>query len=140
MAHGTGGRLDEAGGIRLLAEYDDGEPMSYAEVEVRAPEDNPVFQTGRTDRNGVFLFLPDHGGKWRVTVNDGMGHQLVLAREITGTGTFSPQAVASPATVPGKSRWPMVIAGLGIVYGSAGFVYGFRERMQRLRSRRNAAI
>ena len=46
----------------ITAQYDDGEFMSYAGVEVKAPGSDIAFQTGRTDRNGCFVFLPDAQG------------------------------------------------------------------------------
>lgn len=138
-AHGTCGRLDEAHGLQVQAAYDDGEPMSYAEVEIRAAEEGSAFQTGRTDRNGMFLFLPDRPGKWRVTVNDGMGHQLVLAKEMAGPESPIPVkktdlqlSAAPPAKKMTTNHWPGILAGLGIIYGSAGFFYGLSQRRLRL--------
>ena len=52
-------------------------PMSYAQVTIMAPDSETPFQTGFTDRNGIFSFSPDSKGKYLVTVGDGMGHQLV---------------------------------------------------------------
>lgn len=138
-AHGTCGRLNDAHGLQVRAEYDDGGPMSYAEVEIRAAEEGSAFQTGRTDRNGMFLFLPDRAGKWRVTVNDGMGHQLVLAKEMTGPESQIPgkktalqSSAVPPANTMKTNHWPGMLAGFGIIYGSAGFFYGLSQRRLRL--------
>ncbi len=76
FAHGVRGRIKK-GGIVVKAEYDTGEPMSYAKVEVFSP-DMKLFQSGRTDRNGCFCFFPDRKGRWKVIVDDEIGHRLTV--------------------------------------------------------------
>ena len=128
-AHGTRGFCEPAEGIRVKAEYDDGEPMSYAAVEVSLAGEKLAFQKGRTDRNGVFLFAPDRPGKWRIIVNDEMGHRLVLGRDIDaapGQTSAPPKAAARETTAPPLSRREGVIAGLAIIFGLCGFFYGWK--------------
>jgi nickel transport protein len=76
-AHGAKGEVSR-GGIVVLAQYDTGEPMSYAKVEIYAPDSQAKFQTGRTDRNGKFSFIPDVPGEWKVIVDDEMDHRLIV--------------------------------------------------------------
>ncbi len=45
-AHGVRGRVD-AGGMVVTAQYDTGEPMSYAKVNISAPGAKLSFQSGR---------------------------------------------------------------------------------------------
>jgi nickel transport protein len=59
--HGARGEVG-SGGIVVSAEYDTGEPMSYAKVKISAPGAELTFQSGRTDRNGRFCFFPDGPG------------------------------------------------------------------------------
>jgi len=75
FAHGVMSEIG-AGGIVVTAEYDTGEPMSYAKVKIMAPGAKLPFQSGRTDRNGRFCFFPDKQGEWKVIVDDEMGHRL----------------------------------------------------------------
>lgn len=77
-AHGTDYRvLDQAPVIAAEFFYADKEPMRYAEVLVFSPENQDVeYQNGRTDQNGKFAFCPETSGKWRINVNDGMGHAV----------------------------------------------------------------
>lgn len=77
-AHGTDYRvIDEAPVIAAEFFYSDKEPMRYAEVLVFSPENDEVeYQNGRTDQNGRFAFYPESSGKWRIKVNDGMGHAV----------------------------------------------------------------
>lgn len=71
-AHGTEGSLRKGHGWMIEAFYDDGEAMSYTETQVFHEPDPLPFQTGRTDKNGRFMFFPDGPGTWRVNVQDDM--------------------------------------------------------------------
>ena len=74
-AHGVKGKVD-SGGVVITAQYDTGEAMSYARVNISAPGARVTFQSGRTDRNGRFCFSPDAPGNWIVVVDDEIGHRL----------------------------------------------------------------
>ena len=66
-------------GAGIEAKYDDGEPMSYCETRIFSPGNSEeVFQQGLTDANGRFMFSPDIEGIWKIIVNDGMGHGIVV--------------------------------------------------------------
>ena len=60
--------------------YSTGEPMMYAKVRLYAPSqpDMEILQ-GTSDRNGLFCFIPDEAGEWRIDVEDGMGHKGTVA-------------------------------------------------------------
>jgi len=73
LSHSVTGHIRTGTCLQVECRYDDGQPMSYAAVEIFFNEEELPFQNGRTDRNGRFFFLPDQTGPWRVTVNDGMG-------------------------------------------------------------------
>ncbi|WP_157237972.1 hypothetical protein [Desulfobacter curvatus] len=126
--HGTEGLTEKAEGILISAGYDDGEPMSYAEVEIIGPDSDTPFQKGRTDRNGMFMFRPDRNGLWQIIVSDGMGHRLALEREITdGNGGIK---AATPAeSVSRKASRPQgIIMGMSIIFGLFGIAYGWKAR------------
>lgn len=126
--HGTEGFTEKAQGSLVNAGYDDGEPMSYAEVEIIGPVSGTPFQKGRTDRNGRFMFLPDQKGLWQIVIKDGMGHRLVLGWEITdvkgGIKEARPTETASRKT----SRLQGIIMGMSIIFGLFGIVYGWKAR------------
>ena len=66
--------------------YSTGEPLMYARISVFDPSGSDVeILQSRTDRNGVFSFVPDEAGPWRVIAEDGMGH-LGEARFTAGEG------------------------------------------------------
>ncbi len=126
--------MEKTDGIRIVAEYDDGEPMSYGDVGIKSPNSNVPFQTGRTDRNGYFIFQPDEPGQWQIEVRDGMGHRLALGFEVGADGA-APEMVSarSPKTSAGMARLVKVIAGLSIIFGLSGFLYGWKESKKKLR-------
>jgi nickel transport protein len=128
-AHGTRGYMEKTDGIRIVAEYDDGEPMSYAAVEIKAPDSDIGFQNGRTDRNGYFLFQPDEPGQWQIKVKDGMGHLLALDFEVGADGAASETANTHfPMASEGMKRPVKVVVGLAIILGLSGFWYGWKAR------------
>ena len=129
LCHGVEGTVEPVEGYCITAMYDDGERMSYAAVEIKAPGAEIVFQTGRTDRNGRFMILTDKPGTWQAAVSDGMGHRLALDFEVIPEGENQPkdQSVAPIST--GKTSRPIkTIAGLSIIFGLCGFFYGWKAR------------
>jgi nickel transport protein len=129
LAHGTRGYVEKTEGFRIVAEYDDGEPMGYGAVEIKSPNSNVPFQTGRTDRNGLFLFQPDTQGQWQIEVKDGMGHRLALGLEVGADGSAPETGNAHSSTASeGITRPLQITAGLCIIFGLSGFLYGWRSR------------
>ncbi len=83
-AHGTGYRRSELKAVALEFMYSTGEKMSYREAKVFSPKDEKfAVQSGRTDEEGRFAFVPDSKGTWRVIVRDEEGHQCTAEIEIT---------------------------------------------------------
>jgi nickel transport protein len=130
FGHGVEGHIAPGRGYQVTAVYDDGEPMSYAAVEIKAAGEKIAFQSGRTDRNGTMLFLPDRPGVWEAVVSDGMGHRLALEVEVPEPGgrAASQAAPESPPPPAVRSRVPSLIAGLGFIFGLFGFLYGWKAR------------
>jgi nickel transport protein len=129
-AHGIRGKIISKTGILAEAEYDDGEPMSYASVEVFNLKENLPFQTGRTDRNGRFLFLPDNPGDWRVVVNDEMGHRIVLKTRIDENINLNKNQNQTDKTgyAGFLSRYEKILAGVAIVFGMFGFLFWWKGK------------
>lgn len=130
-AHGVDGAVELTEGYCVTAQYDDGEPMCYAAVEIKAPDADFVFQKGRTDRNGRFMLQPDTPGRWQAIVQDGMGHRLALD-VVVGTDPGAPDRGAAGTTAAGTApgRLGNILAGLAIIFGLCGFVYGWRTRLR----------
>lgn len=76
-AHGVGYRQSESKAVALDFFYSTGETMSYLETKVFSPEDEKIaYQSGRTDDQGRFAFMPNVPGTWRIVVKDDEGHQV----------------------------------------------------------------
>lgn len=83
-AHGVGYRHSELGAVVLEFFYSTSEKMSYREARVYSPNDGKfAAQTGRTDEQGRFAFIPDVSGEWRVIVRDEEGHQCTANIAVT---------------------------------------------------------
>jgi hypothetical protein len=49
--------------------------MAYSQIKIFSPEDQNIeYQNARTDREGLFAFVPNTPGQWSFEVNDGQGH------------------------------------------------------------------
>lgn len=129
--HGVLHQVTQRETALLKAEYDDGEPMSYAEVKVYSPRDGKAaHQTGRTDRNGCFAFVPDCPGQWRILLDGGMGHLSEATFVVSESLAVEMDRQAGRAF----SRWPGVVVGLGVIFGLSGFLFGLRMRRERRRT------
>jgi hypothetical protein len=82
FAHGVDYQIIH-GGVGIELKYHDGSDFAKKGVEIFAPGEKDVFQAGVTDINGRFFFFPTVKGKWRIVANDGKGHGLTKAVEVT---------------------------------------------------------
>ncbi|WP_320043997.1 carboxypeptidase-like regulatory domain-containing protein [uncultured Desulfobacter sp.] len=141
--HGVMGTVNEINAYCITAMYDDGEPMSYAKIEIMAPETTIPFQSGHTDRNGSFVINTDIHGTWHVVVSDGMGHQLTLDFPVESDKaaplTSSREAPQAPqkaiiSTLPNKTnRHLEIICGLSLIFGLWGILFGWKARRCKIR-------
>ena len=124
------GRTASETGILVEAEYDDGEPMTYAAVEVLIVNEELPFQTGRTDRNGRFLFFPDQPGDWKVVVNDEMGHRLAVKTSIDGDMNLNKISGQTDKAADGGSfsRDEKALMGVSIIFGISGIFFWWRGK------------
>ncbi len=76
FAHEVNYQVKEAQGVCVSFFFAGGEPMNYAEIEVYAPEERIPFQKARTDKNGIFCFMPDKKGVWKVIAKGEIEHGL----------------------------------------------------------------
>jgi antitoxin component YwqK of YwqJK toxin-antitoxin module len=126
-SHGVLGKISSGEGLMVEAEYDDGEPMSYASIEIFDSEEKIPFQSGRTDRNGRFLFYPDKMGDWKVVVNDGMGHRLALKTNTDKTLNLNKtEQQAESIKQNSPSRYERALMGISIIFGIFGTILGWR--------------
>lgn len=138
--HGFTIRLTREGRVVVAAcHYDGGTPVTGAQVTLYPPGSDTPYQTGVTDRAGVFAFLPESPGEWRVLVDDGMGHRReasiqTAATYESGAGSDDHGAAGSGADqahthVSGGAELSWKLAtGLSLIVGLTGFAYGFTAR------------
>jgi nickel transport protein len=119
---GTG---NDAGARAILFSYSTGEPMAFAKIKVYPPSGiagNVEALVSISDRNGVFCFVPDEDGDWRVDAEDGMGHKGSItvggiasapspadAKALARSGGGAGQGGSLPPRVLG------IVAGLSII-------------------------
>lgn len=130
LPHGVLGKTSMQKGILVEAEYDDGEPMSYSSTEIFDLEGKLPFQSGRTDRNGRFLFYPDKAGDWKIIVNDGMGHRLTLKTHIDKLLVLNTINNQQTGETSNFSRYEKVLMGISIIFGVFGILFwwmGYKE-------------
>jgi nickel transport protein len=80
IAHGVELTYQTLEAVEIQAMYDNGDPMSNAQITIYAPTDPETpWQQGTTDEEGRFLFAPDTSlaGNWAVRVRQA-GHGGIL--------------------------------------------------------------
>lgn len=118
LAHGVEGTVGPARSFCADFHFDDGGPMSYAEVKIMLSGQKLPLQKGRTDANGKFCFYPPESGRYTIKANDGMGHALELSTEVD-TG-WHQSSVEKTALHQGGSKWQNALTGIGLIFGLFG--------------------
>jgi len=104
------------------ASYGSHDPAAECDVVVQRPGAlDEAFQKARTDANGVFSFVPDTAGDWRLTFDDGMGHLLVKV-----VNTDVEAAKASGVSQP--VDWQKALTGVSLIFGAAGVLLWLKTR------------
>lgn len=133
FAHGTGYRQINLKAIPLEFFYSTGEKMSYREVKVFSPKDSKFpIQTGRTDEEGRFAFIPDVSGDWKVIVRDEEGHQCEAKINLTSLSSdddISPHRGGESNNVARGSMVKEAILGVSLIFNMAVFVILFRRKI-----------
>ena len=140
LAHNTMIEYQATEAIAIEAKFDNGKPMTNAQVVVYAPDNPSVpWQKGLTDHKGQFTFIPDYDnqGDWSVKVRSA-GHGSVISIPIQSlssssniersknpptisaatTKTFSPTLAKANNNTPLSLTQKLVMA----IMGSWGFV------------------
>lgn len=125
ITHGVEMDLVRMEGLEIRVSYSDGTPISFALVKVKSPSGKEI--NGETDEKGKFKFLVEEQGKWRIEIDDGLGHGII--KEI--------ETQKLPQTTEEKKRpsqYEKLILGTGIIL----FISGIFSHMLARRERKSA--
>lgn len=147
QAHGINFETAQESPVVIVKAYfSRASPVAGALVEVYAPGDEQPYQTGRSDAEGYFAFLPDRLGEWSVRVDDERGHAGRVAIAVSAS-FFEHDDAAEEAVMPmseketaiaeekGLSTFYKVVIGLVLIFGLTGIIYGVKAQ-QALKNRK----
>jgi len=127
FAHEVNYQVKGAQGVCVSFFFAGGEPVDYAEIEVYAPGEKIPFQKARTDRNGIFCFMPDKKGVWKVIAKGTTEHGLhgafveIKIKEDLSIEEFKKPLIAS------YTKFFIVIGIAGWLIGFAGIYLFLKE-------------
>ncbi len=107
--------------IEVSFYFPDGSKFSYESFEIYKEGDGVPFQTGRTDKNGRVIFIPDKEGLWIVKVYSEDGHGSIVKVDVN-------QASGVSLEKPLFVRYEKAFVGAGLILGIFGIVSIFRCR------------
>lgn len=123
LAHGATAEYRQVRAIEVRGSYDNGDPMSEAQVTIYAPENpNEPWLEGTTQEDGTFVFVPDpeQTGDWVARVRKG-GHGDMTTIKAEIAQAEETQTQASSNDWQGGSYTPLQ-RGLMAILGVWGFV------------------
>jgi nickel transport protein len=127
FAHEVNYQVKGAQGICVSFFFAGGEPMNYAEVEVYAPNEEIVFQKARTDKNGIFCFMPDKAGTWKIITKGETEHGMHGAKvEIKIKEDLSIEGFKKPL-VATHTKVFIALGVVGWLVGLVGIYMWFRS-------------
>lgn len=130
-AHGVMGKVN-TGGLVVSAQYNTGEPMSYAMVKITAPGTELTYQAGRTDRNGRFCFFPDTPGDWKVVVDDEIGHRLEVTAPVNDLKEFMTDQQDQDLSRSSLAVYEKALMGICLIFGISGIIFWWKgKRIQK---------
>ncbi len=106
--------FENAKGIRFF--YEDGTPISFADYKIYSP-DGKIFSEGILDKNGRVLFFPDKIGKWKIEVDDGMGHGIIKEFEIKN---LEKEEFIRSSKIPIYFK---ILFGISIIFNFTGIIF-----------------
>lgn len=140
--------------INVKAYFSKKSPLGNSDITIYSPGSDTPFQTGVSDPQGNFVFMPDKSGIWKVIADDGLGHKR-NAEVVVNDSFFSDEEnrlVADPHQHSQKyqeghehqseahpdhqhdhthSEIPVsykLIFGLSLIFGLTGIFYGLKKR------------
>jgi hypothetical protein len=128
--------------VTVKAYFSRNAPLKNASVVIFAPDGQQPFQSGRTDTEGYFAFVPNIAGDWTVNVDDEAGHAGKVIISVPDDFFTKEGFVESRRTVEQQGlvgedyhhhvhdhHIPIVyriVFGLSLIIGISGFFYGIK--------------
>ncbi|MEJ2720131.1 MAG: hypothetical protein P8181_03190, partial [bacterium] len=124
VAHGVDHVVTRTGAVVVTLSHDDGDMFSNETYEVFGPGDSTPFQSGRTDKLGRIVFVPDRTGEWRVRAFSEDGHGADFTVNVDNAGDLAGTAPArGPASTVGR-----ILAGVIAIFALFGIALLFMNR------------
>ena len=130
FAHGANIVYQQTEAITVRATYDDGKPMSNAQVVIYAP-DNPTtpWLKGTTNEQGKFTFVPSSpiSGNWDIKIRQsGHGGIISIPWQVTkptaSVGLLHNSSNVNRHSLPGSSNYTLIQKVIMAATGIWGFV------------------
>ncbi len=112
IMHGVETEIREVKGVEIIVQYADGTPMASADAKIVSPSGKE--KNLQTDNEGRVVFYPDENGKWRIEIDDGLGHGVV--KEIEFSGVLKTEEKGR------LTQWQKIVTGISIILGISGII------------------
>ncbi|MEM8643253.1 MAG: carboxypeptidase-like regulatory domain-containing protein [Cyanobacteria bacterium P01_G01_bin.54] len=134
LAHQSQIAVERLAAVEITATYGSHQPMRQAQVSVYSPADlQTPWQTGQTDDQGQYRFVPDQAGDWEVKVRQA-GHGVVTQVPVTQEPVaIIPTAQSSMNPHPSDHAQNPLRQGvmiLSVLWGCIGTAFFFSRKVQ----------
>ncbi|MGB0562297.1 MAG: carboxypeptidase-like regulatory domain-containing protein [Spirulinaceae cyanobacterium] len=130
LAHQSQVSVERLAAVEITATYGSDQPMRQAQVSVYSPADlQTPWQTGQTNAQGQYRFIPDQDGDWEVKVRQA-GHGVVMQVPVTQDVTTLPNTVQTPTDGPHESPLRQGLMALSVLWGCVGTAFFFSRKVQ----------
>nr|MCU0228623.1 hypothetical protein [Bryobacterales bacterium] len=109
------------------------EAGSFLAIRVDAPPQtgapaSDAFQTGRTDREGRFVFRPHVAGVWKISIDDEMGHRATTEVSVPEQESGQQTPLADSTDGGPRSTSDKLLVGLSLLFGVTGMLMAWVTR------------
>jgi len=105
--------------------------MSYGGVEISAPDSKLPYQSGFTDRNGLFCFQPDSPGEWQLIISDELGHRIRLKTMVNRDMVLAQDKAGNAYSGQAMGKTGGIVTGLALIFGLSGCLAWWQSRKKK---------
>ncbi len=118
IAHGVHTHTGSGNATTVTVTHEDGSPLAAESFTVHSPKGGSAFMTGKTDRLGRAIFIPDVSGKWEVKIFSDDGHGAIVSIDVDLDALSNP--TESENMEMGQAQ--KMITGVSVLFGIFGLV------------------